>query len=127
MDSYWWLSFRTSSESLELDQDRLFELGATGIEEVEEPVVPVQSGVLVKAFFDSAAELEAARSAFEERIDLAQGEEKVEDWDRSWRDRQTPVEVTAWPGGDAALGGCPRERPSCHPPGGENGLWDRLP
>lgn len=94
VDSYWWLSIRTSSESLELDQDRLFELGATGIEEVEEPPVPVQSGVLVKAFFDSSAEMEAARDAFSDRKEPAHGEEKVEDWDRSWRDRQTPVEVT---------------------------------
>lgn len=94
MDSYWWLSFRCTSESLELDQDRLFEAGATGIEEVDEPPVPVRAGVLVKAFFGSAAEKEAAREAFKDRKDLAQGEEKVEDWDRSWRDRQTPVEVT---------------------------------
>ena len=95
VDSYWWLSFRCTSESLELDQDRLFEAGATGIEELEEPPFPVQTGVLVKAFFDSAAEKEAARESFQDRKDLAQGEEKVEDWDRSWRDRQTPVEVTS--------------------------------
>jgi ribosomal protein L11 methyltransferase len=95
VDSYWWLSFRTTSESLELDQDQLFEAGATGIEEVEEPPVPVQTGVLVKAFFDSAGQKDAAREAFKDREDLTQGEEKVEDWDRSWRDRQTPVEVTS--------------------------------
>lgn len=87
--------FRSTIESLELDQDRLFEGGATGIEEVEEPQAPAPSGVLVKAFFDSAAEMEAARDGFKDRKDLAQGEEKVEDWDRSWRDRQTPVEVTS--------------------------------
>jgi len=77
-----------------MDQDRLFEYGATGIEEVEEPAVSQSSGVLLKAFFGSAQEMESARSGFEDRKELSQGEEKVEDWDRSWRDRQTPVEVT---------------------------------
>ncbi|MEO6098213.1 MAG: 50S ribosomal protein L11 methyltransferase [Fibrobacteria bacterium] len=106
MDSYWWLCFRTSIESLELDQDRLFETGATGIEEVEEASTVVgdastgpealnRSGVLVKGFFGTAGEMQAAREFFKDRKDLTHGEEKIEDWDRSWRDRQTPVEVTA--------------------------------
>jgi ribosomal protein L11 methyltransferase len=96
LDSYWWLCFRTSHESLELDQDRLFETGATGIEEVEEPSATTLSagGALVKAFFGTAGEMEAAREWFKDRKELAQGEEKIEDWDRSWRDRQTPVDVT---------------------------------
>src|SRR4051812_22634656 len=104
LDSYWWLCFRTANESAELDQDRLFELDATGIEEVEEnaPTGPygTETGssqspdVLLKAFFGSAQAMEAARSWFEDRKDLTHGEEKVEDWDRSWRERQTPVEVT---------------------------------
>ncbi|MDB5106962.1 MAG: ribosomal methyltransferase [Fibrobacteres bacterium] len=94
MDSYWWLSFRTSNESLELDQDRLFETGATGIEEVEENPPAQAPGVLLKAFYGSVKEMETARDWFGDRKELAFGEEKVEDWDRSWRDRQTPVEVT---------------------------------
>lgn len=95
MDSYWWLCFRTSNESLELDQNSLFESGATGIEEVEENVAQQASGVLLKGFFGSASEMETARDGFKDRKDLSYGEEKIEDWDRSWRDRQTPVEVTS--------------------------------
>lgn len=91
MDSYWWLSFRATNASAELDQDRLFELGATGIEEVEENAA---TGVLLKSFFGSAEAMESARVWFKDRKDVSSGEEKVEDWDRSWRDRQTPVEVT---------------------------------
>ncbi len=105
LDSYWWLCFRTPQASLELDQDRLFELEATGIEEVEEPDsadgapsadngLPSAREVLVKAFFATAPALAAARAWFNGRQDLSQGEEKIEDWDRSWRDRQTPVSVT---------------------------------
>ena len=36
LDTYWWISFRTRQADAELDQDRLFELGATGIEEPED-------------------------------------------------------------------------------------------
>jgi ribosomal protein L11 methylase PrmA len=51
-------------------------------------------GVLLKGFFGSARAMEDARAWFKDRRDLSHGEEKIEDWDRSWRDRQTPVEVT---------------------------------
>jgi ribosomal protein L11 methyltransferase len=93
MDSYWWLSFRSPADRLELDQDGLFEAGATGVEEVEESA-PAGSGILLKGFFGSALELEQARNRFGDRDGLAFGEERIEDWDRSWRDRQTPVAVT---------------------------------
>lgn len=93
MDSYWWLSFRTLPNDLELDQDGLFDSGATGVEEVEEKN-PSQAGILLKGFFGTAAEMAAARERFRDREGLAYGEEKIEDWDRSWRDRQTPVDVT---------------------------------
>ncbi|MDB5047656.1 MAG: prmA [Fibrobacteres bacterium] len=124
LDSYWWLSFRSSHDSLELDQDQLFELEATGIEEVEENppldragepfgspggepsgspggeatlskgIPSASKGVLLKGFFGTAKAMETARARFGDREDLSHGEEKIEDWDRSWRDRQTPVEVT---------------------------------
>ncbi|MDQ2999772.1 MAG: 50S ribosomal protein L11 methyltransferase [Fibrobacterota bacterium] len=108
MDSYWWLCFRTTTGDLELDQDGLFESGATGIEEVEEnsplsqigeqvaptgvPFAP--NGALLKSFFGTRVEMELARTRFGDRKEISFGEEKVEDWDRSWRDRQTPVDVT---------------------------------
>jgi ribosomal protein L11 methyltransferase len=108
LDSYWWLCFRSPQVSLELDLDRLFEMEATGIEEVEEPdasspaatttvaegLAIAAEGVLLKAFFATATAAEAARICFRNRVGLALGEEKIEDWDRSWRDRQTPVAVT---------------------------------
>jgi ribosomal protein L11 methyltransferase len=93
LDSYWWLSFRSPPETLELDQDGLFEAGATGVEEVEERSVPPE-GVLLKGFFSSAETLRAAQERFAARSGLSHGEERIEDWDRSWRDRQTPVAVT---------------------------------
>jgi ribosomal protein L11 methylase PrmA len=101
LDSYWWLCFRTTTGDLELDQDGLFECGATGIEEVEEkpelsqngePVAPATA--LLKSFFGTRAEMESAKARFGNRKEISSGEEKVEDWDRSWRDRQTPVDVT---------------------------------
>jgi ribosomal protein L11 methylase PrmA len=97
LDTYWWICFRTPAEALELDQDRLFDLGATGVEEVEEALTasgPSPDGILVKGFFADASSLATARREFGNRIGLAVGEEKIEDWDRSWRDRQTPVDVT---------------------------------
>jgi ribosomal protein L11 methyltransferase len=93
LDSYWWLTFRASPGRLELDQDGLFETGATGVEEVEEASAH-PDGILLKGFFGSAAELETARDRFSDRPGLASGEARIEDWDRSWRDRQTPVPVT---------------------------------
>ena len=95
MDSYWWLSFRSPADLVEMDQDGLFESGASGVEEVEESAVPAPPpGTLLKGFFSTAAELAVARELFKDRPGLVSGEEKIEDWDRSWRDRQTPVEVT---------------------------------
>ncbi len=76
-----------------MDQDGLFECGAGGVEEVEE-TAPSAEGVLLKGFFSTAEDLGMARERFRERVALAWGEERIEDWDRSWRDRQTPVEVT---------------------------------
>ncbi len=93
MESYWWLSFRSPANFLELDQDGLFESGATGVEEVEESS-PAGAGTLLKGFFGSIPDLELARTRFADREGLASGEERIEDWDRSWRDRQTPVAVT---------------------------------
>jgi ribosomal protein L11 methyltransferase len=104
VDSYWWLCFRSAQDSLELDQDGLFEAGATGVEEVEEQAPPADNahapsahpdGVLLKGFFGTAENLGKARELFRDRPGLAWGEERIEDWDRSWRDRQTPVDVTA--------------------------------
>lgn len=78
---------------MELDQDGLFESGATGVEEVEAP--PGHSGgVLLKGFFAAAVDMEGARARFADRPELACGEARLEDWDRSWRERQTPVPVT---------------------------------
>src|SRR4029078_2366562 len=101
LDSYWWLCFRTANETAEFDQDRLFEYGATGIEEVGDNAPPdpgvspaEPADVVLKAFFDSVQSMDAARTGFRDRKDVSSGEEKSEDWDRSWRDRQTPVEVT---------------------------------
>lgn len=94
MDTYWWITFRTPVDRTELDQDRLFESGATGLEEVEEPASAAPGTVLLKGFFETAVGLETALAAFRDRPELSSGEEKIEDWDRSWRDRQTPVEVT---------------------------------
>lgn len=94
MDTYWWLSFRTLAADLEMDQSRLFEAGATGIEEVEEALPPSPGSILLKGYFEASSGLETAREWFRNRPEMAFGEEKIEDWDRSWRDRQTPVEVT---------------------------------
>lgn len=100
MNTYWWIRFRTQSRRLELDQDQLFELGATGTEEldagadaaspVSEDVVPIS----VKGFFEDREAWSKASDFFRGRADFAAGEAPWEDWDRSWRDRQTPVEVT---------------------------------
>jgi len=114
VDTYWWITFRSTAEDLELDQNRLFELGATGIEEPEDPgasgdsrgaagvppgaegIPPGTSGAfpLLKAYFEATQTFMAAKAAFADRPGFTSGEAPVEDWDRSWRDRQTPVEVT---------------------------------
>jgi len=77
-----------------MDQNRLFEAGASGIEEVEEPLSASGDTILLKGYFESGNGLHMAREWFRERGEMTSGEEKIEDWDRSWRDRQTPVEVT---------------------------------
>ena len=102
MDTYWWITFRTPSEDAELDQDHLFELGATGIEELEDAQPAAGIGVPgtenrtvpLKAFFEDRDSHTAAVNAFGNRPLFISGEAPIEDWDQSWRDRQTPVEVT---------------------------------
>ncbi len=85
---------RTHTEYLELDQDRLFELGATGIEELEESQNSDSGKIVLKAFFEIEQTFQSALVEFASTSELSSGQEKIEDWDRSWRDRQTPVEVT---------------------------------
>lgn len=94
METYWWISFKLPQAEAELVQDRLFELGATGLEEPEAGPGPESGPTLLKAFFEERSRFEAARSEFSGRSAFTAGEAPVEDWDRSWRDRQTPVEVT---------------------------------
>ncbi len=94
LNTYWWIAFRTHPDQLEMDLDRLFEFGATGIEEPEEPQASAHSKILIKAFFASGSAQSEALAWFNDRIDLHGGEDKIEDWDQSWRDRQTQVEVT---------------------------------
>jgi ribosomal protein L11 methyltransferase len=48
----------------------------------------------ILASFETMETCRAAREALGEHIVLAWGESPWEDWDRSWRERQTPVEVT---------------------------------
>ncbi len=94
MDTYWWITFRTPVERVELDLDAFFEAGATGTEEVEEGTGERAGLTTLKGFFESEASYLGAKKAFGERMDFTGEIAKVEDWDRSWRDRQTPVEVT---------------------------------
>jgi ribosomal protein L11 methyltransferase len=94
LDTYWWISFRTLPEQIELDQDQLFELGATGVEESEEPQGSTTGKTLLKGFFEDSQAHAKAMAWFNNRSNLLGGQEKIEDWDRSWRERQTPVEVT---------------------------------
>jgi ribosomal protein L11 methyltransferase len=84
---YYWLRVQSSPDSGDLDQFRLMELGALGTEEVE------NSEMVIRACFDNEAALAEARAAFQDAV-LDGGEAPWEDWDRSWRDRQSPVEVT---------------------------------
>ena len=87
--SYFWLRIAATPESSEAEQYRLMELGALGTEEEDGPT-PV-----VRAYFADAETSRAAAEAFGEQLVLDSGESPWEDWDRSWRERQTPVEVTA--------------------------------
>ncbi len=85
--TYYWLRLRSTPENAETDQWLLMDGGALGTEEEEGP------DCVIKAFFEGGDSLQAAREAFGERA-LDSGESPWEDWDRSWRERQTPVEVT---------------------------------
>jgi ribosomal protein L11 methyltransferase len=85
---YYWLRVQSTPLEAELDQFRLMELGALGTEEEE------KTEVILRACFDDSALLAAAREAFAGAI-VESGESPWEDWDRSWRERQTPVEVTS--------------------------------
>ncbi len=85
---YYWIRLSSSPESLESDQYRLMELGALGTEELEKPADTVQG------FFTDAAIWSEARANLADSKGLEWGENPWEDWDRSWRERQVPVEVT---------------------------------
>ena len=85
---YYWIRLTSSPESTESDQYRLMELGALGAEETEGAPVAVKG-----CFADQAVWLHA-RAALADRSGLQSGDSPWEDWDRSWRERQTPVEVT---------------------------------
>ncbi len=85
--TYFWLRVQSSPLSAELDQFRLMELGALGTEEEE------HTDVVIRACFTDEAMLTEAKVAFGDAV-LEGGEAPWEDWDRSWRERQTPVEVT---------------------------------
>jgi len=64
------------------------ELGALGTEESE--TLPIW----VQGFFSERVLWSQARTLFSSFKDLEWGENPWEDWDRSWRERQVPVEVT---------------------------------
>lgn len=86
---YYWIRFSSTPEDSESDQYLLMELGALGAEETEEGAV-----ITVKGSFADPTLWSEARLALADRPGLAWGESPWEDWDRSWRDRQVPVEVT---------------------------------
>src|SRR6266852_2251518 len=86
--AYYWIRFRATSASAENDQYRLMESGALGAEEEEGPPLTV------RGFFSDPALWEKARRALGKAPGLEWGENPWEDWDRSWRERQVPVEVT---------------------------------
>jgi ribosomal protein L11 methyltransferase len=87
--TYFWLRIASSPETSEIEQYQLIELGALGTEEEGDAASPT-----ILASFEDAETCRAAREALGEQIVLAWGENPWEDWDRSWRERQTPVEVT---------------------------------
>jgi ribosomal protein L11 methyltransferase len=84
---YYWLRVQSSPDAAELDQFRLMELGALGTEEEE------KTATVIRACFETPEALAEARAAFGEAA-IDGGESPWEDWDRSWRERQVPVEVT---------------------------------
>jgi ribosomal protein L11 methylase PrmA len=96
VDTYWWISFRAKPDQVEMDQNNLFEMGATGVEELEETQKPDPDKIVLKGFFDTEEAQLQALEAFKTHQDLSGGHEKIEDWDRSWRDRQTQVDVTPY-------------------------------
>jgi ribosomal protein L11 methyltransferase len=90
--TYYWLRISASPEASEAEQYRLMELGALGTEEEDGSPPAVRASLL--AYFADADACLQARVAFGEQLVVAWGESPWEDWDRSWRERQTPVEVT---------------------------------
>lgn len=88
-DSYHWLRIACTPESSETEQYHLMELGALGTEEEGDG-----GAASVLAYFADAETCRTARAALGAQIVVAFGESPWEDWDRSWRERQTPVEVT---------------------------------
>jgi ribosomal protein L11 methyltransferase len=89
-ESYHWLRVTSSPESSETEQYHLMEQGALGTEEEGEG-----AAFTILAYFSDAETCRTARSALGAQIVIAWGESPWEDWDRSWRERQTPVEVTS--------------------------------
>jgi ribosomal protein L11 methyltransferase len=85
---YYWIRFSSTPEGSESDQYLLIELGALGAEEEE------GAAITVKGSFADPALWSQARHALAGSPGLSWGESPWEDWDRSWRDRQVPVEVT---------------------------------
>ena len=94
MDTYWWIRFRSERAQAELDQDALFDLGATGTEEESEGSSQPVSDLVIKGCFDDREAYIRAMEQFRSRAELSGGEAPREDWDQSWRAQQTPVEVT---------------------------------
>ncbi len=86
-DVYYWLRVQSSPETAELDQFRLMELAALGTEEEE------NTSIVIRACFETEEAMARARAAFAGKT-IDGGEAPWEDWDRSWRERQVPVEVT---------------------------------
>jgi ribosomal protein L11 methyltransferase len=88
-ESYHWLRVASSPESSETEQYHLMEQGALGTEEEGDG-----AAFTILAYFAEAETCRTARAALGAQIVIAWGESPWEDWDRSWRERQTPVEVT---------------------------------
>jgi ribosomal protein L11 methyltransferase len=99
-DTYYWLRFRSEPTTREWDEFRLFECGAMGIEEQSltgEPIHPDLAGdqpLWLKASFEEQPGFEEACAAFADHAGFEKGLGEVEDWDKTWRDRQEPVAVT---------------------------------
>jgi ribosomal protein L11 methyltransferase len=98
-DTFYWLRFRSESHQQDWDQHELFEFGALGTEEEMadgfSPNPDALAGPLwLKASFSDPEAWKTALKHFKDRPDLTSGQDLVEDWDQSWRDRQEPVMVT---------------------------------